>query len=522
MATTPDQTIISGLNLPAPLSSPALIERALARGEGQLTDRGALSTLTGRYTGRSPRDRYLVVPAEQHSAIDWGTVNRAMDEATFDRLFGRVLAYLQGRELFHVEASACADARHRLPVRLIADQAWHALFSRCLLRLDETLFDPATGVTIYSVVGFQADPQRDGTRSEVFIVLNFARRMVLIGGTGYAGEIKKSVFSYLNYLLPSRGVLPMHCSANVGRDGRSALFFGLSGTGKTTLSADPTRLLIGDDEHAWSDEGIFNLEGGCYAKCIRLSPTGEPQIWNALHFGSVLENVVIDPTTRVPNFDDDSLTENTRAAYPLAHIDGAVPTSRAGHPDTVIFLTCDAFGVLPPLARLTIDQALYHFLSGYTATVAGTEVGIVRPQATFSTCFAAPFLPLHPTRYAELLAERLRRHGSRVWLVNTGWTGGSAGDGGERIRLAYTRAMVRAILEGQLDQVPCVTDPRFGLAVPTACPDVPVEVLHPRQRWADPLAYDQQANKLAGLFTANFAKYAEGVAESVRSAGPGV
>jgi phosphoenolpyruvate carboxykinase (ATP) len=510
----------------AQLSAPALVELALKRGEGVLTDRGSLATLTGKHTGRAPKDRYLVVAPEQSPLIDWGPVNRAMDMATFDSLFSRATAHLQGGDRFHVEASACADPAHRLPVRVVTDQAWHALFARCLLRdagpaqAAQAAFDAASGLTVMCVSGFQADPARDGTRSEVFIILNFARRLVLIGGTGYAGEIKKAVFSYLNYLLPSRGVLSMHCSANVGADGRTALFFGLSGTGKTTLSADPSRRLVGDDEHAWTDEGVFNLEGGCYAKCIRLSRDGEPQIWNALHFGSVLENVVVDPKTRAPDFDDDSLTENTRAAYPLAHIDGAVPSSSAGHPDTVIFLTCDAFGVLPPLSRLTVEQALYHFLSGYTASVAGTEVGVTAPVATFSTCFAAPFLPLHPARYAELLAERLRRHRSSVWLVNTGWTGGGAGGGGERIKLAYTRAMVRAVLERQLDGAAFAPDERFGVAVPAACPGVPPEVLQPRGRWADAAAYDQQAKKLAGLFAANFEKYAAGVSESVRNAGP--
>ncbi|MFO0843310.1 MAG: phosphoenolpyruvate carboxykinase (ATP) [Gemmataceae bacterium] len=503
------------------LSAPALVEQALRRGEGVLTERGALATLTGKHTGRAPKDRYLVVAPADEPLIDWGPVNRAMDAAKFDRLLGRVLAYLQGRELFAVEASACADATHRLPVRVVADRAWHALLARCLLRdADGAAFDAASGLTVLCASGFQAEPALDGTRSEVFIVLNFPRRLVLIGGTGYAGEIKKSVFSYLNYLLPSRGPFPMHCSANVGDDGRSALFFGLSGTGKTTLSADPSRRLVGDDEHAWTDEGVFNLEGGCYAKCVRLSRDGEPQIWNALRFGSVLENVVVDPQSRVPDFDDDSLTENTRAAYPLTHIDGAVPSSSAGHPDTVLFLTCDAFGVLPPLSRLTVEQALYHFLSGYTASVAGTEVGITAPQATFSTCFAAPFLPLHPTRYAELLEERLKRHGSSVWLVNTGWTGGASGGGGERIKLAYTRAMVRAVLERKLDGVPFAPDERFGVAVPAACPGVPPEVLQPRSRWADGNAYDQQARKLAGLFAANFEKYAAGVGEAVRDAGP--
>jgi phosphoenolpyruvate carboxykinase (ATP) len=522
---------LSALGLRAPgkvhahLSPPALVEQALRRGEADLSDRGALVALTGTHTGRAPKDRFLVVDAAEQPLIDWGSVNRALEPAVFDRLLGRVLAYLQGRELFVTDAGACADPRYRLPVRVITDCAWHALFARCLLRDPVTggagpAFDPAAGLTVLCAAGFEADPLRDGTRSEVFIVLHFPRRLVLVGGTGYAGEIKKAVFSYLNYLLPSLDVLPMHCSANVGDDGRAALFFGLSGTGKTTLSADPHRRLVGDDEHAWTDEGVFNLEGGCYAKCIRLSAEGEPQIYHALGFGSVLENVVIDPRTRRPDFDDESLTENTRAAYPLSHIAGAEPTGRAGHPDTVVLLTCDAFGVMPPLARLDVEGALYHFLSGYTARVAGTEAGVTQPEATFSTCFAAPFLPLRPARYAELLAERLRRHGSRVWLVNTGWTGGPPGGGGQRIRLEHTRAMVRAVLEGKLDAAAFTPDPIFNVQVPAGCPGVPAEVLQPRRQWADGAAYEAQARRLAGLFAANFEKHGAGVSDGVRRAGP--
>lgn len=532
MAIAPRSVVdLTALGLRAPgkihahLAAADLTELALRRDEGQLSDRGAFVAQTGQHTGRSPKDRYLVVTDADHPQIAWGAVNRAMDATVYERLLGRVLAYLQGRDLFVTDASACADDRYRLTVRVVTDCAWHASFARCLLRDPVTGtqgagFDPATGLTILCAPGFQADPAIDGTRSEVFIILNFPRRLVLIGGTGYAGEIKKSVFSYLNYLLPTRDVLPMHCSANVGPDGRSALFFGLSGTGKTTLSADPLRRLIGDDEHAWTDQGIFNLEGGCYAKCIRLSREGEPQIYDALTFGSVLENVILDPQSRQPNFDDDSRTENTRAAYPLTHIAGAEPSGQAGHPDTVVFLTCDAFGVLPPLARLNVEQAMYHFLSGYTARVAGTEAGVTQPEATFSTCFAAPFLPLFPSRYAELLADRLRRHGARVWLVNTGWTGGGAGTGGKRIRLAYTRAMVRAVLEGRLDGVAFAADPIFHVEVPVSCPDVPAEVLQPRRQWADGVAYEQQARKLAGLFAANFEKYSKGVSDAVRLAGP--
>jgi phosphoenolpyruvate carboxykinase (ATP) len=367
--------------------------------------------------------------------------------------------------------------------------------------------------------GLQADPTTDGTRSEVFVLLNLERNLVIIGGTRYAGEIKKSVFSYLNYCLPQKNIFPMHCSANLGPHGDTALFFGLSGTGKTTLSADPERRLIGDDEHGWSDEGIFNIEGGCYAKTIRLSREGEPQIWNAIRFGSVLENVIIDPETRRPDFDDERYTENTRAAYPVDFIDHCELSGRGNHPQNILFLTCDAFGVLPPLARLTPDQALYHFLSGYTAKVAGTEAGVTEPQATFSTCFAAPFLPLHPARYADMLKDRLRRHGSQVWLVNTGWLGGPPGQG-NRIRLSYTRAMVRAILNRGLAHAAFTPDSMFGLPVPQNCPGVPAELLRPRELWKNPAEYDARARHLAGLFQANFKNYAAEVPEAVSQAGP--
>jgi phosphoenolpyruvate carboxykinase (ATP) len=500
------------------LAPAALIEQALARGEGSLTDRGAFVARTGANTGRSPRDRYLVAEPSAETEIDWGSINRPMEPAVFDRLLHCAGAYLQGRDLFVYEGSACAEPGHQLPVCVIADKAWHALFAQCLFRPP---FPEASqpGLTIVCCSGMQADPAIDGTRSGVFIVLHLARRLVLIGGTAYAGEIKKAVFTVLNYLLPDQGIFPMHCSANLGADGQTALFFGLSGTGKTTLSADPERWLIGDDEHGWSDQGVFNIEGGCYAKTIRLSHEGEPQIWNALHFGSVLENVVVDPHTRRPDFDDDQLTENTRAAYPLAFIDRSEPSSRGGHPRTILFLTCDAFGVLPPLARLTTEQALHHFLSGYTAKVAGTEAGVTEPEATFSTCFAAPFLPLHPSRYANMLQDRLRTHGSRVWLINTGWTGGPYGRG-SRIPLAHTRALVRAVLGGALDDVPCVPDPVLGLPVPEGCLGVPAALLRPRDTWKDPAEYDARARHLAGLFRRNFERYAGQVPDAVRQAGP--
>jgi phosphoenolpyruvate carboxykinase (ATP) len=504
----------------ANLSAAPLVELALARGEGVLAANGALVASTGARTGRSPKDRYVVADASSQKEVWWGEVNHPMPPDAFERLRHRVLAYLQNRELFVADGSACADPQYQLPVRVVADKAWHALFARCLLRTPaaESAEEP---LTILCASDMHADSALDGTRGDVFIVLHLSRRVVLIGGTGYAGEIKKAVFSFLNYLLPGRGVFPMHCSANVGADGATALFFGLSGTGKTTLSADPRRRLIGDDEHGWSESGVFNIEGGCYAKTIRLSRDGEPQIWNAIRFGTVLENVVLDPRTRVPDYDDDSLTENTRAAYPLELIDGVEPTSRGGHPRSILFLTCDAFGVLPPLARLTPEQALYHFLSGYTAKVAGTEAGVTEPEATFSTCFAAPFLPLHPARYAELLHERLRQHGSAVWLVNTGWSGGPVGVG-RRMPLAHTRALVHAALEGNLTGAEFVADPVFGVRVPVSCPGVPAELLRPRSTWQDPAAYDARARQLAALFQVNFKAYAAQVPEAVRQEGPHV
>jgi phosphoenolpyruvate carboxykinase (ATP) len=502
----------------------AWVELALARGEGVLAANGAFVAYTGAHTGRSPRDRYIVSEPLSQADIRWGPSNRPMEPAVFEPLLHRVLAYLQGRDLFVCDAAACADAEHALPVRVIADKAWHALFAQSLLRaVEPTGGDPSeAGLTVLCASGMHAVPALDGTHSDTFIVLHLARGLVLIGGTEYAGEIKKAVFSFLNYLLPSRGVCTMHCGANVGPAGDTALFFGLSGTGKTTLSADPERRLIGDDEHGWSASGVFNIEGGCYAKTIRLSRDGEPQIWNAIRFGSVLENVALDPHTRQPDYDDDRYTENTRVAYPLAHIERAEPTSRGAHPRTILFLTCDAFGVLPPLSRLTEEQALYHFLSGYTAKVAGTEAGVREPEATFSTCFAAPFLPLPPVRYAELLAERLRTHGSQVWLLNTGWIGGPYGRG-QRISLTHTRAMVRAILAGALDGVAFSPEPYFGLLLPEGCPGVPADLLRPHEACADRGDYEGRARHLAQLFHGNFETYyAPHVAEGVRQAGPRV
>jgi phosphoenolpyruvate carboxykinase (ATP) len=505
----------------ANLAPAALVEQALARKEGVLTDKGALTAHTGARTGRSPGDRFLVQDPASEGEVWWGPVNRPLEPAKFNRLLDLTQAYFQGRDLFVVDGYACADPRHRLRVRVIAEKAWHALFARSLFlrpgREELAGFQPQ--LTILVPGGLYATPAAHGTRSEAFILLHLERRLVLIGGTQYAGEIKKAAFTFLNYLLPLRGVFPMHCSANTGAAGDTALFFGLSGTGKTTLSADPERRLIGDDEHGWSDRGVFNIEGGCYAKTIRLSRKGEPQIWEAVRFGCVLENVVVDPVTRRPDFDDDRLTENTRAAYPVEFIPSAEPSGLGGHPSNILFLTCDAFGVLPPLARLTPEQAQYHFLSGYTAKVAGTEAGVTEPEATFSTCFAAPFLPLDPTRYADLLQQRLAAHRSRVWLVNTGWTGGPYGVG-RRIKLAHTRALVRAALDGALEGAPMTADPVFGVLVPDSCPGVPRELLRPKNTWKDPADFDARARQLAGLFQANFKNYAARTSEAVRQAGP--
>jgi len=489
------------------LSAPLLVERALARGEGLLTASGALRVFTGKYTGRSPEDKYVVDTPGVHSEVWWGP-NRPMDADTCRRLLGRMTAYLQAREVFVFDGFVCARPEHRFALRVINELAWQNLFARQLfIRPDsQELAGHRPEITVVAAPGFKASPEADGTRSEAFIVLNLEEKLVLIGGTSYAGEIKKSVFTLLNYLLPARGVTPMHCSANMGDDGDVALFFGLSGTGKTTLSADPTRRLIGEDEHGWSDQGIFNFEGGCYAKCIGLSREKEPQIWEAIRFGAVLENVVVDPDTRQPDYGDAGVTENTRAAYPLEFIPGAVIPSVGGHPRTVIFLTADAFGVLPPIARLTPEQAMFHFLSGYTSKLAGTERGITEPVATFSACFGAPFLPREPMVYARLLGERIRRHASRVYLVNTGWSGGPYGVG-RRLDLDLTRAMVRAAIRGDLEQASYEPDPVFGLMLPGACPGVPSEVLRPWNVWPDKDAYWKQARELAARFRENFSRF---------------
>ena len=504
------------------LSPVQLYERALERGEGRLAHMGAFATITSPHTGRSPRDKFIVRESLTEDSVDWGPTNAPLSEEHFYSLRDGVIAFLEGQELFVRDARGGSDPNHTLYVRIVTQNAWHSLFAYNMFlrptREELAAFQPE--FTVLHAPGFRADPAKHGTATGTFIVVNFKERQVLIGGSHYAGEIKKSIFSVLNYLFPDQGVLPMHCSANIGPDGDTALFFGLSGTGKTTLSADPERGLIGDDEHGWSDDGVFNFEGGCYAKTIRLSPEGEPEIYQATHmFGTILENVVLREGSAEIDFDDASITENTRASYPIHYIPNAVIPGRGKHPKNVVFLTADAFGVLPPISKLTPDQAMYHFLSGYTAKVAGTERGVTEPEATFSACFGAPFLPRHPREYAKMLGERLEEHRSHVWLVNTGWSGGGYGVG-SRIKLPYTRAMVRAALTGCLADVATVVDPFFGLHVPCEVPDVPSEILNPRDTWADGADYDTAASKLAAMFRENFGRFEAQVPGEVRAAGP--
>jgi phosphoenolpyruvate carboxykinase (ATP) len=503
-------------------STAELYEHVVRRGEGALAEGGALVVSTGVHTGRAPNDKFVVREAASEDRVWWGTVNQEISEAHHEHLGARLRAYLQSRELFVIDAFAGAHPDHRLALRVVTESAWHALFARSLFvtATDAEIAVQEPEAVALHAPGFQADPAADGTRADNFVVLHLTRGEILIGGTAYAGEIKKSIFTLMNDRLPQQGILSMHCSANVGADGRVALFFGLSGTGKTTLSTDSTRPLIGDDEHAWADDGVFNIEGGCYAKVIRLSPTAEPEIYGMTRrFGTVLENVVMDPETRRLDLDDDSLTENTRGAYPLESIPNAVPEKRAGHPSAVVMLTADAFGVLPPVARLSPEQAMYHFLAGYTAKVAGTEVGVTEPETTFSPCFGAPFLPQPPAVYARMLGERLDEHGVTAWLVNTGWTGGPYGVG-HRMPIAATRAIIRAALSGVLDDAETRTDPAFGLEVPVEVPGVDPGLLDPRETWDDPEAYDREAADLAARFREHFATYAEAVTPAVAAAGP--
>jgi phosphoenolpyruvate carboxykinase (ATP) len=504
------------------LHTPQLYEQVIRRQEGFVAHLGPLVVRTGDHTGRSPKDRFIVREPGSEQEIWWGDINRSITEAQFSSLLQKVLAYFQGKNAFVQNCFAGADPDFRMPIRVITETAWHSLFARNMFvrAAPEEMVDFEPEYTLIHAPNFHALPDIDGTNSAAFVLLNFSKRLVLIGGTSYAGEVKKSIFSVLNYILPRQGVLSMHCSANEGDDGDVTLFFGLSGTGKTTLSADSRRTLIGDDEHGWSDTGVFNFEGGCYAKVINLSRTGEPEIYGTTRrFGTILENVWMGMDDRRLDLDNSSFTENTRASYPISHIPNATRTGMGGHPNHVIFLTADAFGVLPPISKLTPEQAMYHFMSGYTAKVAGTEKGVSEPQATFSACFGAPFLPLHPTVYARLLGEKLEKHHAQAWLVNTGWTGGPYGVG-QRMELSHTRAIVHAILDGALDEVETRLDPFFGLYVPTNVPSVPDKVLDPRQTREDPDEYDLKARELAGRFIENFEQYEDEAAESTLAAGP--
>ncbi len=506
------------------LPDEALYEEIVFRGEGKMTKGGALTVNTGKHTARSANDKFVVKEPTTEDKIWWGEYNRPFSLDKFHGVWNRLQGFLQGRDLFVQDCYAGADKNYRLPVRIITEYAWHSLFVRNMFITPETndeLRHFIPEFTIVSIPSFKSLPQIDGTLSETFILLNFDEKLCVIGNSGYGGEIKKAAFTVMNFLLPLEGVLSMHCSANVGPKGDSALFFGLSGTGKTTLSADPNRGLIGDDEHGWSDEGIFNVEGGCYAKVIALSPTAEPQIYACTHkFGTILENVVFDPVSRYLDLDDERLTENTRAAYPLEFIDNAVPEKMAGHPKNIVMLTCDASGVMPPIARLTPEQAMYHFISGYTSKVAGTEVDLGKePEVTFSACFGAPFMVHHPAYYAELLRNKMEKYGAECWLVNTGWTGGQYGIG-KRMSIKHTRALLNAALDGSLLKVDFRTDPVFGFAVPKTCEGVPDKVLRPIDTWEDPKAYEDKYAQLAALFIENFKKFAEGCPEEVVKAGP--
>lgn len=509
------------------LTTPALYEEAVRRREGTISHRGPFVVRTGQYTGRSPNDKFVVKEKSSEDHIWWGEVNQPMDEAKFESLYRRLVAYWQGRDVFVQDCYAGADPKYRIPLRVITEDAWHSMFARDMfIRIhdDAELENHKPQFTVINAPRFTADPAMDGTKSEAFVIVHFGKRLIIIGGTSYAGEIKKSIFTVCNYMMPRQAVLSMHCSANIGRTGDVAVFFGLSGTGKTTLSADPDRKLIGDDEHGWSDDGVFNFEGGCYAKVIKLSKEAEPEIYeNTQRFGTILENVGMDSGTRRVDLDDGTLTENTRAAYPIteAHVPNAELSGRGGHPKNIFMLTADAFGVLPPISKLTHAQAMYHFISGYTAKVAGTERGVTEPKATFSTCFGAPFLALHPTVYADLLGKKINQHNVRCWLVNTGWTGGAYGVG-TRMKIQHTRAMLHAALEGKLEGVEFVTDPVFNVQIPKSVPGVPDEVLIPHNTWKDKAEYDKTARHLAGLFATNFKKYEAQASAEIKAAGPNV
>lgn len=504
------------------LSPSELVEDTILNGQGMLTDTGALAIETGEFTGRSPEDRFIVCDAKTENVVWWGKVNKKFETEKFNALYNRMKAYVNGRDLYVRDAYACADDEYRLNIRVVTETPWANMFAyNMFLRpTDAELETFKPEWHIVCVPEFMADPAIDGTRQHNFAILNFTEKMIIIGGTGYTGEIKKGIFSVLNYVLPhERNVLSMHCSANVGHDGDSAVFFGLSGTGKTTLSSDENRRLVGDDEHGWSDKGVFNFEGGCYAKTIDLSAEKEPQIYNAIKFGAILENIGFADDSSTPDYTDASITQNTRVSYPIHFIDNIMVPSKAGMPKNIFFLTADAFGVLPPISKLTAGQAMYHFISGYTAKVAGTEAGVTEPQTVFSACFGAPFLPLHPARYAEMLGKKMAENNVKVWLINTGWSGGSYGVG-SRISLKFTRAMITSALEGKLDNVDYTTHEIFGLAMPNVCENVPSEILHPKNTWSDKNAYDDKASSLAQKFITNFEQYAEGSSAEILSAAP--
>jgi phosphoenolpyruvate carboxykinase (ATP) len=503
------------------LNPSQLYEQAILNNEAILTDKMALRVLTGSYTGRSPEDRFIVEEPTSNKKIDWNTINRPVSQQVFDNLHNKVADYLDGKKLYVKDLYCGADPNYRLNVRVVSEVAYHALFAHNMFinPPDKELIDHKPGFTVLAAPNFKADPDVDGTRTSTFILCNLEKNIILIGGTLYSGEVKKGIFAVMNYLLPQKKIMPMHCSANMDQEGRTAVYFGLSGTGKTTLSADSDKVLIGDDEHGWSDDGIFNFEGGCYAKTINLTPESEPEIYQTTQMpGTILENVVLDKN-RTPDFDDDSLTQNTRCAYPISYIPNASETGIGGHPENVIFLTADAFGVLPPISKLTPEQAMYHFISGYTAKVAGTERGVDEPQATFSACFGSPFMPLHPTVYAELLAEKIREHNSNVWLVNTGWTGGMYGTG-KRMDLPHTRRMLSEAIAGNLNDIGYFTEPVFGLQIPERINGVPSEILRPRNTWSDKEAYDRKASRLAGMFRENFERFSQNASKELMEAGP--
>lgn len=505
------------------LSATELVEMALARGEGKLAVNGALVVEARRRPGRSPLDRFIVETESTKKSVWWSAINQPVSQETFDKLLNKTASYLARKDLFIFDGFAGANPKYRLPLRVVAQKAWHGLFAETLFirPTREELASHKPEFTVIDACDLLADPKTDGTKSEVFIGIDFDKKVILIIGSYYGGEIKKSIFSVLNYVMPKKGVFSMHCSANVGKNGDSALFFGLSGTGKTTLSADPSRRLIGDDEHGWTDEGIFNFEGGCYAKVIRLSHEKEPQIWNAIRFGSILENVIVDPKTRVIDYNDSAITENTRATYPVEYIPNCVIPGVGKNPQNIVFLVCDAFGVMPPIAELTPEMAMFHFISGYTAKVAGTEAGIIEPQTTFSSCFGAPFLPLHPATYTKFLGERLKKHKVRCWLLNTGWSGGPYGVG-SRMDITLTRSLLTAALSGALNDVPRQQDPLFRVLIPQKCPGVPQEMLNSRNTWKDKKAYDEKARELASKFKKNFEQFASQATPEIIAAGPNI